>query len=189
MTVTHDGDGGLVWKGPESLADRLYPLDQLTPDPENARRHPEKNLRGIAGSLRRWGQQRRILAAGDGTIIAGNGTAEAARRLGWTHVSVDWSDLDDHVDRVGYGMTDNRTAELAEWEEQIAAQHLRMLDDHIDLAALGWDEHDMQVLLGDFDMDEHADDDQPRLDQREPVECPACGAKFDPKTGEIPLDA
>ena len=189
----------VVWRGPDDLRDRLVPIDTLTPDPANANTHPEKNLRTIRGSLAQYGQQKPIVVSPTGVIVAGNGLWTVLReqpvpapgRTGeleaqrWTHVAAVRSDLSP-AELVGFGITDNRSQQLSEWDLDVLASHLGGLDqDGVDLAALGWDEDDMQSLLGDFDMGDHADDDQPRLDQREPVECPACGVRFDPKTQEI----
>ena len=34
------------------------PIDAISPDPSNARRHPQRNLEQIKASLRRFGQQK-----------------------------------------------------------------------------------------------------------------------------------
>jgi hypothetical protein len=40
----------------DPLRPLAVPLDQLRPDPSNARRHPERNLEAVKESLRRWEQ-------------------------------------------------------------------------------------------------------------------------------------
>ena len=59
------------------------PLADLREDPENARRHPEKNLKAIRGSLERFGQ-RLPLVVRDGIVVVGNGRLKVMRELGWT---------------------------------------------------------------------------------------------------------
>lgn len=110
----------------------LTPISALQFDPNNARKHGEKNLQAIAESLRRFGQRRPLVAFGD-VIIAGNGTLEAARTLGWTEVYItrvpeDWSEEEARA----YALADNRTAELAEWDSRMLADTLADLD------ASGW---------------------------------------------------
>lgn len=90
-------------------------VDELRLDPRNARLHPERNLTAIRASLERFGQQKPIVVKKDGTVVAGNGTLEVARQLGWTHVDVVRTELDGK-DAVAFGIADNRTAELAEWD-------------------------------------------------------------------------
>ncbi|HEY7825099.1 MAG TPA: ParB/Srx family N-terminal domain-containing protein [Acidimicrobiia bacterium] len=103
-------------------------VESLTLDPENARKHSTKNLEAIAGSLNTFGQ-RRPLVVWDNIVIAGNGTLEAAKSLGWTSIEItrcppDWT----HEQARAYALADNRTAELAEWDSEILASQLVELD-------------------------------------------------------------
>ena len=75
-------------------------------------------------------------------------------------------------------MFDNRAAELAEWDvEQLAAD----VDAGLDLGAF-FDPDALQTLLGADapppDFHPVTEDEQGRLDQIEPVTCPACGHVF-----------
>jgi DNA modification methylase len=104
------------------------PISSLTLDPENARKHSQKNIDAIAGSLTTFGQ-RRPLVVWENIIIAGNGTVEAAKSIGWdkieiTRVPTDWT----HDQARAYALADNRTAELAEWDNDILASQLIELD-------------------------------------------------------------
>jgi ParB-like chromosome segregation protein Spo0J len=108
-------------------------IETLKNDPENARKHSEKNLSAIAKSLEKFGQRKPIVVW-QGFVIAGNGTLEAAKKLGWTDISIttvphDWS----HEQARAYAIADNRTSELAEWDDYLLANQL------IELDAVGWD--------------------------------------------------
>lgn len=108
------------------------PVEELRPDPANARTHPPENLRAIRSSLSRFGQQRPLVVRPDGTIIAGNGTYQAARELGWTEVAVvEFAGTDEEAR--AFAIADNRTAELAAWNAELLAEHLE------ELAAVGWE--------------------------------------------------
>ena len=48
-------------------------------------------------------------------VIAGHGVLEAAKRLGWKTIRACVSDLAG-VERIAYGIADNRTAELSCWD-------------------------------------------------------------------------
>lgn len=103
-------------------------IKSLTTDPENARKHSQKNIDAISGSLTTFGQ-RKPLVVWDNIVIAGNGTIEAAKSLGWekieiTRVPSDWS----HDQARAFALADNRTAELAEWDNDILANQLVELD-------------------------------------------------------------
>jgi DNA modification methylase len=98
-------------------------LSKLAADPANVRKHNSKNLKAIEASLRRFGQQKPIVVDGDGIVRAGNGTLAAAQQLGWTHIDIVRTALKG-ADATAYAIADNRTAELAEWDEEALAQQL-----------------------------------------------------------------
>jgi ParB-like chromosome segregation protein Spo0J len=99
------------------------PIDSLSPDPANARRHPQRNLEQIKASLRRFGQQKPIVVDATNTVRAGNGTLAAAKALGWKTIEIVRSDLS-KTELTAFSIADNRTAELAEWDAEILAATL-----------------------------------------------------------------
>ena len=140
------------------------PIDSLTPDPENARRHPQRNLDALMGSLRLFGQQR-PLVVWDNIVIAGNGTLAAAKALGMTHVFISrvppiW----DYSQARAYALADNRTAELAEWTPEVLADQLLELD------SVGWDVSDFG-----FAPLEPPTSPDPLPDVPTGAPCPTCG--------------
>jgi ParB-like chromosome segregation protein Spo0J len=109
----------------EPLRPLAVPCDELVLDPANARKHDGPNLEAIKGSLATYGQRKPVVARRDTrTVIAGNGTLEAARALGWTYLAVVFTD-DDPVTAAGFSIADNRTAELAEWDADALDRLLR----------------------------------------------------------------
>jgi len=133
-----------------SLAIENRAVESLTLDPTNARKHNARNLEAIKGSLAEFGQTKPIVVA-DGVVIAGNGTLMAARELGWpTIATVDVSALTP-TQRRAYALADNRTAELAEWDDaELSAQLKALVDEDFDLAAIGFSDEDMASIEGDF---------------------------------------
>lgn len=108
----------------ESLRPLAEPVERLELDPRNARKHDEANLAAIAASLKRFGQRRPIVVNRvNGQIEAGNGTLLAARQLGWTHLAVVWVE-DDPSSQTGFSLADNRTAELARWDQEMLQELL-----------------------------------------------------------------
>ncbi len=86
-------------------------IAELHGDPRNARKHDERNIAAIVSSLREFGQQKPIIALQDGTVIAGNGTLEAATKLGWKRIAVvRFADADKAR---AYAIADNRSSERA----------------------------------------------------------------------------
>lgn len=119
----------------EGLRYLAKPLDQLLPDPHNARRHDERNLATIRASLLAYGQTRTLtvrpisiddakaqgwqpLGSSDAqpcVVLKGNGTLAAARALGLTHLACVTVD-DDDATALAYAIGDNRSSELATWD-------------------------------------------------------------------------
>ena len=101
----------------EALRALAVPITRLVPDPANARTHDERNLDAIRGSLAAYGQRKPVVVnRRTGVVEAGNGTLRAALSLGWTHLAAVFVD-DDPVTATGFAIADNRTAELAGWDE------------------------------------------------------------------------
>jgi len=118
----------------------LVKIDALDLDPRNARKHDAKNLKAIADSLEQFGQRKPIVVWGK-TVVAGNGTLAAARSLGWTEISVVYVPSDWSSDQVkAYALADNRSAELAAWDEQVlASQLLELQEAEFDIELLGFE--------------------------------------------------
>lgn len=116
-------------------------IKDLTPDPQNARQHDEKNLKAIQGSLKEFGQRKPIVITEEGVIVAGNGTVEAAKRLGWLKIDAvkipkDWTPEQTKA----FALADNRTAELAAWSpEVLSAQLLELEEAGFEIEEFGFD--------------------------------------------------
>jgi DNA modification methylase len=124
------------------------PIEKLTFDPANARKHSDANLAAIAGSLKEFGQRKPIVITFDNVIVAGNGTVEAAKFLGLTDVDVVRVPKDWGADQVkAFALADNRSAELAEWNpEVLSAQLLELEQAGFDIEALGFDVKEVKTL-------------------------------------------
>lgn len=119
----------------EDLRLLAEPLDRLELDPENARTHGQENLAAIVASLREFGQRKPLVAnRRNGQIEAGNGTYLAAQELGWSHLAVVWVE-DDPSAQTGFSIADNRTSELADWDQvRLAALLEQVQEDSPELA-------------------------------------------------------
>ena len=130
-------------------------ITDLSLDPKNARKHSARNLEAIAASLEKFGQRKPIVVH-RGVVLAGNGTLEAAKSLGWTEIDVaevpdDW----DNDTAKAYALADNRTAELAEWDEsELAKQLLELVDADWNIEELGFEVPALSDIDGDKDEDE-----------------------------------
>lgn len=123
-------------------------IADLYTDPANARRHGPKNLETIKASLRRFGQQHPLVVNPDGMVVAGNGRLVAMGALGWTECDVVVTELTG-LDLAAFGVADNRTAELAEWDADALAVVLEALraDDDLSPEDVGFDPVTMAAAL------------------------------------------
>lgn len=129
----------------------LHPLalavSSLRADPANARKHDARNIAVIAASLQRFGQQKPLVLYPDGcTILAGSGTWEAARSLNWEYIAAAPGHLSG-LQAIAFGIADNRTAELAEWDFDRLADLLGGLGDST-ATDLGWSAEEVKSLIG-----------------------------------------
>jgi len=164
---------------------QTIPLADLSLDPSNVRKHSRRNLDAIKASLRKFGQQKPIVVDAKGIVLAGNGTLIAAQELGWTEIQIVRTELAG-VEATAFAIADNRTAELAEWEEDKLAQVLQSLkvEDADLLAATGYDPNEFskpttETIIPDSQAKEI------NVDGFEMgCKCPRCGMEFDPPKHE-----
>jgi DNA modification methylase len=122
--------------------------------------HDERNLAAIAASLSRFGQRLPIVVQRQGMIVrAGNGRMAAAKSLGWTHLACVVVD-EASVDATAYAIADNRTSDLAAWDDETLASLLQSLPDDARLAA-GYKEDELKALLDGLTSPEVVEDEPP----------------------------
>lgn len=141
----------------DQLRGLATPVERLEHDKRNARKHSPRNLSAIARSLDEHGQRKPLVAqrVGERLVVrAGNGTLEAARSLGWTHLAVVVVEEGDKA-ATRYALADNRTAELAEWDDETLRELLGEVCDSLDeLPDLGWEPDEVGLDADDAARDE-----------------------------------
>lgn len=138
-------------------------IDELRAHPRNYRRHPDDQLAHIMRSIELHGFYRAVVIARDGTVLAGHGVVEAARRLGRPVVPVFRLDIDPDSDAARQVLAgDNEISRLAEIDDRALTELLRELSetDMTNLLGTGYDELSLAALalvtrsadeLADFD--------------------------------------
>lgn len=125
-------------------------VSDLSNDPANARKHNDRNIEAIIASLRRFGQQKPIVIDKSNVVRAGNGTLEAAKRLGWDKIDCVVTNLESS-DATAYAIADNRTSELAEWDSETLAAELESLQSDGLLEAAGFTDEELAEMLDSID--------------------------------------
>jgi len=156
----------------ESLQSLAVPIASLHADPANARQHGQRNMDAIKASLAKFGQRAPLVVQRQGMVVrAGNGRLLAARELGWTEIAAVVVDEGD-VEATAFAIADNRTAELASWDENVLASLLAQLqaDEDFDHLLTGFSDAEISRLQPPVEGLEDPDDIPPVPD--EPVARP-----------------
>lgn len=128
------------------------PINSVYQDPANARRHSDRNIESIVGSLRANGQMTPIVVDMEGKILKGNGTHTAMLRMGEETIWVVRTTLEGYK-AAAYAIADNRTAELAEWDNDTLARTVRAIMESgqtVDEMAIGFNQEEIEALLEEF---------------------------------------
>jgi len=155
-------------------------LTDLKPHPRNYNVHSDAQIARLAESLRRFGQSKEIVTW-RGTIIAGHGLVEAARKLGWptlraNDMTARWSE----TEALAYMAADNELARLADPDEAALAAlvtGLAGVDAQLAALAAGTAERMKELLASTQPPPE---DPGPQLDRAEELQ-----AKWQTATGQL----
>lgn len=126
-----------------------FEIKDLNADPNNVRTHSSKNIEAIKESLRKFGQVKPIVINSDHFVVAGNGTLQAAKELGWTQIATveipaDW----DSAKIKAFAIADNRSAELANWDLPQLADQLDELKEYgFQLQDIGFTKQDLETMI------------------------------------------
>ncbi len=163
-------------------------------DPKNTRKHDKRNIIAIKASLSRFGQQKPIVVDCNNVVVAGNGTLAAAIELGWDEIQIHKTELEGN-EAIAYAIADNRTGELATWDEDALAQTLASLqnDESVDELATGFTAKAVEDLIGKPEVVEDEVPEPPKEPVTQPGdlwlfgaywECDDCGKRYDYDEGK-----
>lgn len=134
-------------------------IDDIKPY-ENNPRDNDDAVDATANSIKQFGWQQPIVVDNDGVIVAGHTRYKAAKKLGLKHVPVVQAVHDDGTPLTdeeinAYRLADNKTGELATWDEELLEDELIGIDD-IDMSQFGFDD-DTPLDTVDEPTDEYAE--------------------------------
>lgn len=159
------------------------PLERLILHPANPR---DGDVGAIVESIRSNGWASAVVAQRSTRhVLAGNHRIRAARECGIGAVPVLWLDVDDDT-ALRILLADNRTSDLATWDDRALADLLVELRTQTEkgLTGTGFDGNALDELLADLlapsgflPEDGSAN---PQLDEKKPTVCPECGHEWTP---------
>jgi DNA modification methylase len=136
----------------------LITIDKLIPYANNARTHSEEQIKKIQASLREFGFVNPVLIDKSYGIIAGHGRVEAAKREGMAEVPCVWVEHLTEAQKKAYILADNKLAELAGWDLDLAELELKsLLDENFNIEITGFGYDDIaevpEITEDDFDFE------------------------------------
>jgi len=160
---------------PENYALERVDVSALSAYVGNPRTHSDGQIDQIAASIREFGWTNPILVDAEGTIIAGHGRLEAAKRLQLREVPVIRLAHLSEAQRKALVIADNQLALNAGWDEVALSNLIRDLDaEDFELDVLGFMAQDLERYLTGIDIDATTEADEGELPQvpAEPVSKP-----------------
>ncbi|CAN5204344.1 hypothetical protein BH09PAT1_BH09PAT1_1510 [soil metagenome] len=139
-----------------SLKVITVPISLVSPDPNNARLHPKRQLEYLSASLKRFGLQKPLVVKKEGSgyvCVAGSGTLQAALSLGWDEIAVVVTTLEKQ-DIVAYAICDNQIPLHSEWDVDSLSKHLKDMAEWNpmqDWASIGFEDDIIEPLVDEED--------------------------------------
>ena len=118
-------------------------IDEIKPY-ENNPRNNDDAVDAVANSIKEFGWQQPIVVDIGGVIIAGHTRYKAAQKLGLKTVPVVVAKGLSEEQVKAYRLADNKSGELATWDEELLEDELIGIDD-IDMADFGFDDSGKEV--------------------------------------------
>jgi hypothetical protein len=159
------------------LYDELLPLEKLKPHPKNRNAHSDEQIERLAKILKYQGWRYPIkVSKRSGFITSGHGRLEAAKLNKWATVPINKQDYESDEQEYADVQSDNAIASWAELDLSGINSDIGDLGPDFDIDLLGI--KDFQLLPN---FEPGTEDDQGKLDEKKPVQCPNCGEQFVPK--------
>jgi DNA modification methylase len=102
-------------------------IDEIKPDPANARQHSRKQIRQLASSIATFGFNVPVLVDAELNAISGHGRLAACRLLGLAEVPTLCLDHLSRAQARAFMIADNRLTEISSWNDRLLAQQLKDL--------------------------------------------------------------
>jgi len=143
-------------------------IDEISNHERNPKQHPDKQIRLLEESIKRFGWTNPVILSADNIILAGHARVKAAIELGQDTIPCIRTKLSG-AEADAYLLTDNRLSDIAPYDRDILAELLS--DIPSDLAEItGFDQIQIDTLLSGEDIpdiDKFISDSQPEEPREE----------------------
>lgn len=147
----------------------MVDIQKLAPYANNAKEHPPKHIKQIAGSIRQFGFIAPIVTDDKLEIVAGHGRFEAAKLLGLKQVPVIMISNLSEAEIRAYRLADNQLTMNTGYDDgllRIEIQELMALDLDFDLEITGFETAELDIIIdGDDTIEDDPADAVPDIDE------------------------
>ena len=157
----------------------FMPVAELQGYKQNARQHGEEQIAALMKSIKSFGFTAPVMISDEGTIIAGHGRVEAARRLHYSTVPcIRLSNLTE-AQQKAYVIADNQLASMATWDwDMLAAEIDNLKDQDFDISTLGFTKEQLDEMIGSPDEIPEIADEKVKKPDKDTAICPKCHHEF-----------
>lgn len=140
------------------------PIERLSPDPRNPRKHSPRHIRQLVKSIKAFGFIVPALIDDEYQLVTGHGRIEAARLSGLNEVPTLSVAHLTRQQRLAYMIADNRLTDLSNWSDPMLGAILVELADaeiQFDIEAIGFSVGEIDLLIAGQGVANEADDEPP----------------------------
>lgn len=132
-------------------------INTLKPYEHNPRNN-DNAVDAVANSIKEFGFKVPIIIDKDGVIIAGHTRYRASQKLGLTEVPCIIADDLNETQIKAFRIAENKTNDLAEWNDELLADELKDIVGEIDMTDFGFGDFELSMLT--YDMEPEKFDDK-----------------------------
>ena len=155
-----------------------WDIDKLIPYARNPRKNDDA-VPKMAGLIKEFGFKVPVVIRSDGEVIDGHLRLKAARQLGMKEVPVVLADEWTPAQVKAFRLAVNRSAEWAEWDDELLKLELDDLKlENFDLELIGFEE--VPLASNNIDIDSFFTEPEQRPEpKKKMIHCPLCGGDFE----------
>ena len=157
----------------------LVDITKLVSHKSNPNKHPDKQIDILAKIIDFQGWRHPVIVSKrSGFVVAGHGRIEAAKKLGYSQVPVDYQDFKDEATEYAFLIADNKVDKLAIHDDASMIEELKVNDalKDLDFELLGLDNFELPEDKLDDSLDDKPEENKT---EKKLIECPNCNHVFD----------
>ena len=132
-------------------------IEDLKPYEKNPRKN-DKAIDYVANSIKEFGFKVPLVVDKNNVIVAGHTRYQASKKLGLKELPcLVADDLTDEQIKA-FRIADNKTNDMAEWDDALLGEELKDLIDNFDMSQFGFGEFEISMLTEDMEPDDYDKD-------------------------------